>query len=248
MKYSIIMPYFNRAPQLYNTLVSFHHHYRERGDYEVVLVVDNKTREDLGQWRELMQVLVPPPFGVPIRLFISPILNSYNPAEAFNYGVLRAQGSYIVLTSPEIFHVTNILRGLDGFFDITPRAYIVCACESGKDIPLKIKNFHEFRYTHHMWYQHSKHRNLRYHFCSALRRSIYEVVGGFDKRYALGIAYDDNDFRETIKAAGVPIIVTDDLLTVHMEHERVWQLGIKDYRARLNRNKQLFKQKWGKES
>ena len=53
--------------------------------------------------------------------------------------------------------------------------YVVCACKNVHDFKLAGK----FRpmYTKERWYQHSKHRNKQYHFCTALSDKNYLYMG-----------------------------------------------------------------------
>ena len=108
-KYSIVMPYIDRLPQLHNSLLSFAHWYSTISDqYEVIIVIDSKSEDIaalmsiINHWRAR---------GVPITTILGG--SSYCPVKHYNLAVNNANGEYIVLTSPEIYHKTPILLQLN---------------------------------------------------------------------------------------------------------------------------------------
>lgn len=229
MKYSILMPYHDRMDQLRNTLEGFRKRYDGRDDFEVVLVVDKKSK---GEMLNLLLLAHQSPFPVQVHL-----LNGWdviNPAPHYNAAAKLAKGSNFVLTSPEVMHIANVLDGFDVEFEKDPDVYVVCACKSLNE-----------NGGFNMWFHHTKHRDVGYHFCSVLNRDMWDLVGGFDEEFAHGIAYDDDDFLHSLMAYKVDIVMRDDLLTVHQWHEK--PLFRTYERKRLvMRNRQLFEAKWKK--
>lgn len=239
MRYSILMPYHNRAGHLHNTLVSFVHHYSDRKDYEVIVIEDAKTARDPEEHRNLLTVLEA--FNARIRIHYSKMSEiGWNPAPLFNEAAAMAREDIFILTSPECFHLVDVLKGLDEEFSRDPTVYVVCGCESVKDCNFWIERFADLRYTHHRWYQHSEHRNARYHFCSAISRVNYGRIGGFDNRFGQGYGYEDNDFRDRVDEAGIRTVVRDDLHTLHLWHEKPHPPNYKPY---LERNRRLYESK-----
>lgn len=234
MRYSIVMPYYSRATQLHRTLESFALHYQSRSDYEVVVVEDEKNIFDDKEHAKLMMVVGAFAGRVPVMVVPSHYSDCWNPAPLFNRGVQMTAGDYVVLTSPECLHKSDVLHGLDDEFRKDHLAYVVCACEcirpDGK---------------HHAWYQHSVHRNARYHFCSAMAKELYLAVGGFDAKYALGIGYDDDDFIRRVEHADVKVVVRDDLHVQHQLHPKT-HLSLHDYKRRLLLNKEYYTSRWGR--
>lgn len=244
MKYSIIMPYLKRSKQFKNTLLSFEHHYKDRDDCEIIIGEDIKNVNDSVEHEKLIDVLYGRGFN--FKHIMTDFQDCYNPAPIFNRCVRDARGEFIVLTSPEVFHVSDVLGGFDEEFEKDKNRYIVAACESGKECTFDINRIKDFTYKNHMWYQHSDNRNLMYHFCTAIAKHLYEEIEGFDEEYGKGISYDDDDFIEKILSNNIEIVLRDDLLTVHQWHDKLSVLtdGYKDL---LERNRLLFKSKWGKE-
>lgn len=226
MKYSLIMPYYDRISQLDYTLKSFQRY--ERDDFEVIIVEDKKA--NLKMHRDLVSIIGIHAMKIKGELkVISSSVGEYNPATAFNEGVAVAKGEFIILTSPEIYHETDILTGLDYEFTKSSEVYVICAC-----MAINAKGFYQ------QWYQHSEYRDARYHFCSALSAVNYLKIGGFDQDFTSGYGYDDDDFRDRVINVGIPFIIRDDLLTIHQFHNKVRP---HDWRMRLNRNKQLYENK-----
>jgi GT2 family glycosyltransferase len=233
MKYSIIMPHWERAELLRHTLQSFAFHYAGRNDWEVVIVEDSKNTDNV---REVVALFV----GMPIVVVRTGRDDGYNPATAFNVGVNAARGQYVVLTNPECLHFTPVLQQLDTLFAEQPHVYVVCACESIKDSG-DFKRPDTFKYRHHMWYQHTQHRNECLHFCTALRRDLFLGFDGFDERYSEGIAYEDNSFRDRVKRAGIPFVVRDDIVVLHQWHDKISGIVPRQLDRELrSRNRQLY--------
>jgi GT2 family glycosyltransferase len=214
------MPYYNRANQLYNSLSSFLYHYKDRDDYEVIIIEDGKTVHDVPRHNELLTVINCFNLHINIIRIQTNYKDCWNPAPLFCDGVEESSGEFLVITNPEVFHKSNILLGLDGEFMNEKDTYVVCACENVKIDKYyeDVTNIEDFEYKHLMWYQHSEHRNRMLHFCSSISREQYDNIGGFDRRYMYGVAVEDVDFLEKIKNWGLPISIRDDLVTLHQDH------------------------------
>ena len=226
MKYSILMPYYNRANQLHNTLVSFTRY--KRTDYEIIIIEDKKNTEH-GR-RELRDVI----FKFK-SVFIFKGDDKPNPSTAFNTGAAVACGKMLIITNPECFHDTDILSMLD---KEDPNAYLICSCKSIVNVfPKRISKSDELTYSFEKWYQHSKHNPRDFHFCTAISKDNYFKVGGFDERYSNGVAYDDIAFRDSVKAAGIKFIHLDYAITLHQYHPRERSL---ERTALIQRNKKIY--------
>ena len=229
MKYSFIMPYYDRLEQFKNTLRSLIYHYEDRDDWEIVLVEDGKN--DDGVWTALCcnyEVLIKR------ELMARPCSN---PAPMFNAGARVARGDHLVLTNPECLHVTNVLEE----FDKHPDAYRIAACLAVESCS-KFTTPDALQYKVEKWYQHSFHRNRMLHFCSAIPRATWDEIGGFDEVYADGIASDDSDFRNRVAATGIEMLPVDDALVLHQKHRKLRPVGSA---RRLARNRKLYTERWG---
>lgn len=239
IKYSIIMPYHRRAEQLQSTLLSFLYLYSHRKDFEVVVVEDYGNCSFLVYHQELVSVLRVFDKSLNIRHVIPTQDNNGSPAPLYNLGALNARGEYLVLTNPEGMHRSDILQGLDEEFEGNSDIYVVCSCLSVKATSLSLA---QSQVTGGLWYQHSVFRDVGLHFCSSLPAKIYSWLQGFDEEYAKGYAFDDDDFRNKIIEALIPIVTRDDLATLHLRHDKSQPI---DYLVRHAINKTYYEKKWG---
>ncbi len=79
--------------------------------------------------------------------------------------------------------------------------------------------------------------------CLAVRRAVFEEVGGFDKRFGLGYC-EDADLGRSIMEAGYDVCQVD-LPLKHLRKRSSRQLG-KTRAALLDRNRRLLVKKWKK--
>ena len=226
IKYSVIMPYYDRIWQFRNTLDSFRRYYKDREDFEIIVVEDFKNSTQTEFHNGLMWMIHVYQKYMKVNYSLGPSVITYNPVSLFNIGMALTRGRYVILTSPECRHEVDVFQGLDKEFEENPDAYVICGCMS-------IDRDGKF----HKWYQHSIYRNGKYHFCSALSKKICDQIGGFDERFAEGYGYDDDAFRNTLEQARIPFILRNDLLVAHQHHDRIrppW------WRRLLEKNKKLY--------
>lgn len=237
LKYSILMPCLNRQTQLNNTLASFAWHYglHDRTDYEVILMEDSKTTDDLSAvvnaWRLAINIC-----------HVKQECPGFNPSTLFNAAAKCAAGEYLILTSPECLHFVDVLGMFDEILEAKPEAYVIGSCMSARKVG-RFTSPDNFDYKEDRWYQHSVYNNKGLHFCSVLSKSQYTMVGGFDEKYADGIAYEDDAFRDIIKLRGIEVIPVDAAVVLHQEHDKPanTMMTAAEYRRRIKRNRDLYK-------
>jgi len=238
IKYSFLIPYFNRAGQFHNTLVSLAHHYFNRSDYEVIISEDQKNVVDEKAHKELMGIV--DFFKNKINIKVIEIdIHTWNPCIAFNRAAAASVGEYVIVTNPECFHQVNVLGGLDKEFENNPDSYVLCGCQTRKDCNLFIEKFEDLGGEEGIWFQHSVHRNAGFHFFGALSRKKWDSVGGFDEDFVHGTSFEDADFRNRIRRVNIPFILRDDLLTIHINHSNLW---VDPKLEEINRK--TFQSKW----
>jgi len=224
IKYSIILPYYDRLNQLVITLSSFFFYYMDRNDYEVILIRDQKQTQEMNL--DLDRTLQPFYHLMNIKIIDTKAKVSFSPSTAYNEGVRVSSGAFLIITNPECKHDINILSEMDKEFDQNPNVYIICGCKSlEKDGTME------------RWYQHSIKRNCNYHFCSGISKENYWKAGGFNERYTPGYGYDDNSFRDRIHSIRIPFLVRDDMIVSHQWHQKLRPMA---YRELLQRNKDLY--------
>lgn len=239
MKYSIILPYFDRLAQLERTLISFGHHYHSRSDYEIIVVEDKKNVDGLN---ELLARFT----HLRLRWFrMETGENNYMPCKQYNNGAQIARGQYLILTNPECLHLTNILSGCDEILaTATDHIYIICACRHITQCIMDPTGFGSLTYQAKEWYQHSRKHNKLLNFCSIIPAALYHEISGFDEAFDSGYAYADDDFRERIVAVAQDVIVSDQLMVLHQEHRKFsTYVNRAEYQARHTQNRKLYESK-----
>ena len=242
MKYSVLVPYYKRLGHLHNTLISFIHHYSNRNDYEVIIAEDFKNTQNEEDHSALLDTLSK--FCEKINIIhLEVSTETWNPALGFNDAATQASGEYFVITNPGCFHAINVFSGLDEEFEKDPNSYVICSCWNYKGCRLFIEDFNDLGGNGAEWYQHSAYRNAKFHFCTAISKDNWYKVGGFDNEFALGIDYDDADFRNSVMKARLPLRIRDDLLTLHIDHGSF--PSPPNAQELIKKNKETFQRKWG---
>lgn len=224
------MPYINRLPQLTRTLVKMWGLWEFRKDWEIVLVADSKcTPGDISGLLDLVDGFANR--GGRCKVIIDTTKDRFGPTHLFNKAADKARGQYLIITNPECAPENDILAGFDVEFAVDPNCYVVCACKSvGQDWGF-IK-----------WFNHSTYKPKDFHWCSTLSRANYLSIGGFDEEFGQGWAYDDNDFRDAVRAFGLSFRRRDDLVTLHQYHAKCQP---PNHRALLDLNRKRYCEKWG---
>jgi glycosyltransferase involved in cell wall biosynthesis len=219
MKYSFLIPVYNRAASLRKTLNSFVEHYSMRTDYEVILIEsyynDESIEEIIREYND-----------IDIKHKINGD-DTYSCCVCYNDAGQIASGDYFIITNPDGPHTVDVLKGFDKEFE-KQDCYVICACENVDSDG-----------NHLMWYQHSQHNNRMLHFCSCISRKNWLKLNGFCEAYANGCAFEDDDWLKRVKTLDIPIVVRDDLIIQHIEHERGYLNS-----ESINRNRNLYNFIW----
>ncbi len=221
---SIVTAYYNRKELFIRTLKSIQDN-SEGIEYEVIAVDDGSDPH------ERLEDIIPIfPFLRIIRLEKE---NKwyYNSCIPFNKGFSEVQGHITIIQNPECLHFEPILPYVEK--KIKKNEYISFGCFSlGIDNTNNIDNLSEDELNQIInnntlgyvgdgldcWYNHPKYRPAGYHFCTALYTKDLIDMGGFDERYALGVAYDDNEFLHRVKKKKMKIKITKSPIVIHQNH------------------------------
>lgn len=224
MSISIVMTYHNRREQLLRTIASI----RYFGNPEII-VVDDASDED----QRIDDVL-----GITLIRIEKKDKTWINTCIPYNKGFAHAHGDIVIIQNAECLHTGDILSYCEKL--TKGNMYSFGAYSLDEDLTgnisttvlkeMILKEPQRGPITHHGWYNHSKHRPCSFHFCNAIMRSDLENIGGFDERYAPGLAYEDNEILERIKRADIKITIVDDPFVIHQKHARTdYQTGKEAY-------------------
>lgn len=249
MKLSIVIAYFNRKDLFKRTLKSIS--LSKFKDFEVIAVDDCSSEEH--KIEDLMSEF---PFLQVVRL--EKVDRWYvNPCVPFNVGFKKAVGEIILIQNPECFHFGDILSFVNerlrenDYFSFS--TYAITKAQTDAMSKLNYDNIIEeckkivlpcvesvFRQEGVPgWYNHTRHRPVAYHFCSAMFKKKLDELNGFDERFAKGVAYDDDDFIMRIRRNKMDIKIIDEISVLHQWHMGV-NYQIPNSHALHEKNKQLF--------
>lgn len=228
MKYSFLFPYKNRRDQFHNTMLSLEHWYGHRVDWEAIVIVDEP---DLGPIVPCLQD----------RVKVYPIFRAgdVNPAPLFNLAADLADGEFLVLSNPECYHVSDVLDWYDDTFKVDRNVYAVAACDHVSGVG-KLLRYEDRPGVFKEIFQHSTKHNVLYHYCAAMSRENWALLGGFDDRFGAGYACEDDDFRDRVVCAGIRCCTDDYIKVLHQEHPKYQHNA--DIRRRYQHNLVLLRQ------
>ncbi len=225
------MAYYNRQQQFNKTLESIKQ--SSVKDYELIMVDDGSEPPLVCDEADIIR--------------IEPKDKWYNSTVIpNNMGLKKTTGDIIIIQGPECYHVGDILAYVRD--NIRPNLYLSFACyatnpkEGEAMLKGEIPQIRDGIYNHpwdNGWYNHSKHRPVGYHFCSAIMRDDLNKFGGFDERYAKGICYEDDDFIRKVKRSGIEVQIVDSPYVIHQYHPQYTYMK-PGYMALHDINKRLF--------
>ena len=217
---SVCMPYHERRDQLERSLAVYDMLYE---DLEISIVDDRSYPS-----------LVPPETRHPIVFSrLDGEKGPKNPCRPINLAVNQSTRPFILLTCPEVKHLTPILGEMLESLE-SDNHYVIAACKD-----------HDGK-----WLAHSTTPNFRksrgplpagadMNYCVLFSRVLWEKTGGFDPIYRDGHCYEDADWAWTLADAGATSVMRDDLVTYAQKHPKSgWQ------RDKIERNKAIFDAKW----
>ena len=80
-------------------------------------------------------------------------------------------------------------------------------------------------------------------FCVAIRRDIYNDLGGLDEHFGLGY-YEDLDFSHRARQAGIKMMVAEDCFIFHSAGNTFSDIGRKNVKKLMHENKKKLKKKY----
>lgn len=141
-----------------------------------------------------------------VKLIPYKVKIGFNPSKAFNIGVRKAKYDHIIITSPEVKPTTDVLSQ----FEESLGKNIICGVmDQDADGNLTILVSKSYRGDSPAMY-----------FLAMFNKADIETINGWDEEFMKGYAYEDNDYGERWKRAGLPFEVREDIEGLHQYHER----------------------------
>lgn len=131
----------------------------------------------------------------------------FNPSLPLNLGVSEAKYDNIIITSPEVRPLTQVLEQLEQ----VKEQNVVCqvfdqAIDGNTDFSLVNNGY--------------RSENPGMYFLAMFQKQDIEAINGWDEDFMLGYAYEDNDFGDRWVRAGLPFTIREDIQAVHQYHPR----------------------------
>ena len=254
------MAHYEREELLYRTLWAYRHQHtpEELKDVEFVIV------DDAGGRSKTFWKIIKIHRNAGLNITAAGIdEGTTNACVPLNFAVRLAIGDIIVLTNAENFPaVEHILTSIKDRMGNKVKRYLSCGCYSlSKSYTDRFKKF-EWENKEQFekaiepivtrpqaaggsgcegWYNHSKHRPAHLYFLVAMRKVVFEALGGFDERYASGYAFEDSDFTRRIKRAKIEIAKADDIYCYHQYHFNSAFRGSSKRYIGVVRNSRIYK-------
>lgn len=239
--FSIVIAYFNRKDLLFHSLDSINRSIYAK-DAEVIIVDDASNPMHWLFEDELEKYSFKT-----IVYQINPDDKYWsNPCIPFNIGFSLAKNDIVILQNPETYHNGDILKDIANNF--TENDYFSYACYSlSKESTKRFLNGEDIflpqcgavDQVSDSWFNHSKYRPVGYHFLSVISRKHLIEMGGFDSRYAFGIAYDDNEFLYRVKLKGLNTKIIDMPYVMHLYHSTASTYKV-DTVNKIEMNKKIY--------
>jgi GT2 family glycosyltransferase len=171
-----------------------------------------------------------------------------NSSVPYNIGFKQATGEIVIIQNAECMHMGDIIDY--AINNVIENRYISFACysvdanklsqidniDNGSNIineTLKIiepiNNRNPIDDCENGWYNHAKYNANGLHFCAAITKKNLNELGGFDEKYAHGIAYEDNDFMYRILKKGMEVKIIDLPFAIHQAHAKTDYTGKREF-------------------
>jgi GT2 family glycosyltransferase/tetratricopeptide (TPR) repeat protein len=173
-------------------------------------------------------------------------------AKGNNQGLARAQGDCVLLLNNDtvvtdgwVERLLAVLQQSPDVGIVGPMSNYVAGLQRVADVPYRtdeeLVSFAAEWSTRHSGKSCEASRVVG--FCLLARRAVLDRIGGLDERFGTG-NFEDDDFCLRAGLAGFQIRVAQEVFIHHTGNQTFKGSGI-DYRAAMERNWLLFKNKWG---
>lgn len=225
MKFSIIIPYFNRKSLLFNTLQSLDRQTFPGNEYEVILVDDGS--EDLKE-ADIKAL------QLSMNLTYLRFERNEKSCAAFarNRGIEKARGEYVIFYDCDQIAKDNLLKEYDSFYENTENPETILQIstrfdlEPDQDVHIdrieQCAYIKEYRYAAFSYFSH----NLatlegRWHLVFSnnisMSRTLLEQYGGFDENFKKW-GLEDVELGYRLFKNGVKIVYNPNTETYHQHH------------------------------
>jgi GT2 family glycosyltransferase/glycosyltransferase involved in cell wall biosynthesis len=210
-----------------------------------LIAVDNASSDGTPAWLKEFAASRP---------WVKTILNDKNLgfAAGNNVGLAAATGDYLVMLNNDTEVSPGWIHGMHRHFVRDPRLGLVgpvtdnigneAKIEAGYTDKAGMPAWAAARAVHHAG-ERMDSRVLAF-FCVALRRQVYEQVGGLDESFGLGF-FEDDDYCNRARAAGWGLAIAEDVFVHHHLSASFDKIKNSTRQALFEKNKEIYERKWG---
>lgn len=244
---SIILVTYNNVDLTHQCLDSIYNK-TDEPTFEVI-VVDNASQDDTPYF--LMEYTSTHPN---MKVILNPINEGF--ARGNNIGAAVALGEYLVFLNNDTVVTRGWLAGLlrhlkDPTVGMVGPVTNYSSNESRIPVDydpsspdlVGLDAFAE-KYTHQHTGQAFEVEMLLL-LCVAIRRTVYDEVGGIDERYGIGM-FEDEDFAQEIRNKSYKLLCAEDVFIHHWGSATFSKLGLAEYWLTHEENRNKFEEKWGR--
>lgn len=130
----------------------------------------------------------------------------FNCSKALNIGVRNAKYDNVIITSPEVKPTTAVLKQLSERLDQNVICQVFDQDEKGNLVTLVSAGYRD--------------ETPAMYFLAMFQKKDIKAINGWDEEFMKGYAYEDNDFGERWKRAGLPFVMADEIQATHQYHPR----------------------------
>lgn len=141
-----------------------------------------------------------------VRLFPYTHERGFNPSMALNIGLRESKYDNVIVTSPEVKPLTHVLEQFNNYIGENVLALVFDQDLDGNQTVLVSEVY--------------RSDSPAMYFLAKFNKSDLESINGWDEDFMLGYAYEDNDFGERWKRAGLTHRVADEIQAIHQYHPR----------------------------
>ncbi|HJY98683.1 MAG TPA: galactosyltransferase-related protein, partial [Patescibacteria group bacterium] len=142
-----------------------------------------------------------------VRIIPYVVRIGFNCSKALNLGVRSAKYPQIIVTSPEVLPITQVLAQFEEVLGTNVVGQVWDGDENGNKGKSLVST-------------HFRNNNPGMYFLAMFNKDDIEKVNGWDEEFMKGYAYEDKDFGERFRRAGIPFTVRDDIQALHQYHPR----------------------------
>ncbi len=172
-------------------------------DFELIIVADGNV-----------------PLPVYGKAQIIPLDQVYGPAYARNMGAKIATGDILYFTDADVEIQADTLTKVARFFEVPEHVAMMGSYDDAPDHQSYVSKFKNL--SHHFVHQTAEvTTNTFWGACGAIRKSVFEEVGGFDAQKYKRPCIEDIELGYRISAKGYVINIVKD---IQVKHLKKWTL------------------------